>query len=449
MTKDFDFLPGKRLIAIEPHLDDKTLTTRIRISRDLRRYLRKSHFYLRYEQAIDTTQGVLSIPGVALLLPLAWLTGSDLHVRCLDRRFAKAAEALQRSYQAMYPKMPFGTKLIVDELVDSPPNPEASAMLFSGGLDATYTFFANRHLKPRLVQVFGTEFPVSHTKYLNWVKQESSDFARKHGVEISFVYTNFSFLFDLRAINYVFPRVRERVSGDLWKGMGYSLGFLAMTAPLSLGRFNHLIIAAWANKEHADRMRENPDSSSPKIDQQVAWANLRVEHHGCLHRFEKARAMKDWLPGNNLRVCWMASNVNEAANSMNCSRCEKCQRSMVALAIGGADPTQCGFRIDENTGKAIIARLTHRRPKNSHLAFWWGPMQRELPDAIEDDMFGLSEFMKWFQTCDLGNGLDPKPPLLSFDRLYAMFPYPVSRTARTLVYRVIGEPHWMNLDEEE
>ena len=448
MANKTDFLPGKRTIKVESELEGKTLTTRVRISRDLRRYFRKSEFYIRYEQDIHADQGVLNIPGVALLLPLAWLTGSDLHVDCLDRTFADAADKLQRAYQAIYPKMLFGTQLLVEESVDSAPNPEASAMLFSGGMDATYSFFANRHLKPRLMQVFGTEFPVSDTRYLDLVVKESSDFADRHGVDISFVHTNFFFLFDQRAISHHFSRVRERVNGDLWKGMGYALGFLSMSAPLSAGRFNHMIIAAWANKEHADRMRENPDSSSPRVDQKIAWSNLRVEHHGCLHRFEKARAMKDWLPGNHMRVCWMSNKIDEGNSTMNCGRCEKCARTIVALAIGGVDPARCGFTIDEATVNAIKTRLMRRESNNSHMAMWWGPMQREIPDPIDGEMFGLREFMQWFRTFDLGNGLDPKPPLWSIDRLYRTFPYPVSLAARSLVYGILGEPYWLNKKQE-
>jgi len=448
MANETGFLPGKRMIAVESGLEGKTLITRVRISRDLRRYLRKSEFYIRYEQEIQADEGVLNIPGVALLLPLAWLTGSDLQVRCLDRRFADSAEELQRAYRAMYPKMRFGTRLIVDEPVDSPPNPEAAAMLFSGGMDATYSFFANRHLKPRLVQVFGTEFPRSDTRYMDRVVGASTAFAEKHGVDISFIHTNFAFLFDQRAIIHQFSRVRERVNGDLWKGTGYALGFLAMSAPLSAGRFNHMIISAWANKEHADRMRENPDASSPKVDEKIAWSNLRVEHHGCLHRFEKAQAMKDWLPGNHMRVCWLFNELDDSNLTMNCGRCEKCARTIVALAIGGVDPSQCGFAIDQDTVNAIKTRLIGRKSKNSHMALWWGPMQRKIPDEIDGDMFGLREFMEWFRSFDLGNGLDPKPPLWSINRLYRLFPYPVSLAVRSLVYGILGEPYWLNKKEE-
>lgn len=443
------YIPGKRTIFVKPELVGNTLTTTVRVSRDLRSFFRREDFYIRYEQDIDADESVLSIPGVALLLPLAWLTGSNIHVRRLDRTFAEAAEAVQSAFRAVYPRIPFGTQVVVEELADAPPNPEGSAMLFSGGLDATYTFYAKRHLNPRLIQVFGTEFPIANTKFLDLVKKESLAFADRHGVDLSFLYTNFFYLTDHRALFHAFATVRERVNGDIWKGMGYVLGFLAMTAPLSAGRFNHLLIAAWADKERADRMRENPDSSSPKIDQKIAWSNLRVEHHGCMHRNQKVREMKDWLPGNNLRVCWMYDKAMEIGKAMNCSRCEKCARSIVALALGGVDPEQCGFIVYDGTIKYIQGLLAGRIYRSSHMAMWWGPLQLEIPEQIEGDMFGLRGFMEWFRAFDLGDGLDPQPSRFALKPLYRRLPWSIALAIRYFVFGIRGEPYWVNRPEEE
>jgi hypothetical protein len=442
-------IPGKRHILVEPRLDGKTLNTRVKVSRDLRRYFRKDRFFIRYEQEINAGQGTLSIPAVALLLPLAWLTGSRLQVRCLDRTFAAAVEALQTEYSRIYPKIAFGTELIVGELTDSPPNPEGTAMLFSGGLDATYSFFANRHLEPRLIGVFGTEFPLDNEPYLESVRRESASFANRNKVALSFIHTNVPFLFDHRAGIHKFAAVRGKVNGDLWKGMGYALGFLSMTAPLSAGRFNHLIIAAWADRETARNVRENPDASSPRVDEKVAWSNLRVEHHGCLHRYEKAREMRDWLPGNQVRVCWKFEKAQELGDAVNCSRCEKCARTIVALAIGGVDPRLCGFRIDEESIRYIRDRLEKGRSSRSHLSKWWEPMQRQLPDHIEGDMFGLREFMKWFRSYDLGAVVYSPGLSRRAQKVYHRLPYGVAVAVRSLVYKLIGEPYWLNRPEPE
>lgn len=439
MTNKTSYLQGRSTIAVEPDLQDNTLKVRVRCTRDLRRFFQASEFFIRYEDDITAGGGLLGVTAVALLLPLAWLTGSDIRVARLDRTFGQAAEALQREFSAIYPRMPFGTKLIVEEWVDTPPNPEGTAILYSGGMDATYSFFANREKRPRLIQVFGTEYPLSSRNYLEKQKKLSSEFAERNGVPISYLQTELGTLFDNRCVMHRLVPVRERVQGDLWKAMGYALGFLGMTAPLSAGRFNDLIIAAWANEEHANRMRENPDSSSPRVDEKIRWSNLSVHHHGCLHRHEKARAMKDWLPGNPLRVCWTIDGL-ETRTSINCHRCEKCARSIIALAVGGVDPESCGFSITPDTVKFMKELLINKRIPPSHLAFWWGPMQREIPEELEDGMFGLREFLLWFRSFDLGNGLDPVPYKFYLDYIYHRFPYPVSKAIRSIVYGIVREP---------
>ena len=439
MTNRTTYLPGKATIAVEPRFHNNTLKVQVCFTRDLRRFFQASEFFVQYEDDITASDGLLGVTAVALMLPLAWLTGSDIRIDRLDRTFGQAAQALQREFSAIYPKMPFATEVIADEWIDTPPNPEGTAMLYSGGMDATYSFFANRESRPRLIQIFGTEFPLSSKKYLALLRTLSSEFAERHDVPISYVKTDSRFLLNNRCVMHRLVPLRERLSGDLWKALGYALGFLGMTAPLSAGRFDRLIIAAWANREHADRMRENPDCSSPRVDEKIKWSNLSVQHHGCLHRFEKARAMKEWLPGNPLRVCWSREDL-ESRDRINCQRCEKCARSITALAVGGVDPNSCGFSITPDTVQFMKEFLISKEISPSNLAFWWGPMQREVPEDLEDDRFGLRDFLLWFRSLDLGDGLNPVPSRFSLDYLYHRFPYPVSMAFRSIVYGIIGEP---------
>ncbi len=432
--------PSSRTICIEPALTDGTLLTRLRVSRNLRSYFRSFEFELRYEEEIRADDGLLSVPGIAMMLPLAWITGADLHVGCVDRTFLEAAGALQIEYRKIYPLAPFGTRVIADEIVESAPNPNGLALLYSGGLDATFSFFANRERRPRLIQMLGTDISVSNTEYMRLAEKETAVFAAKHGVEVSFVRTNALEVFDPGMVMHRFWRCRERVNGDLWKGMGYALGHLAMTAPLSAGRFDHLMIAAWADRQRANKMRENPDASSPRVDRHIAWSNLRVEHHGCLHRYEKAVAMKDWVPGNLLRVCWFPQSEPGSRRGLNCCRCEKCVRSITALAIAGVDPERCGFTIDQGTLEYMRGVLETRQMKPSHFALWWEPMQRAIPANIEHEMNGLRDFLEWFRAFDFGNGEDPKPHPWSLGELYYRFPYRVAKLVRAIVYGIIGEP---------
>lgn len=439
-----DYLPGKRRMLLETELHGRTLTTYVRHSRDLRRYFRDNYFSLRYSDEIHAGEGLLAIPGLALLLPLIWLTGANVRLPYLDRTFAVAAGQLQQRFSNLYPKIPFGTELEIDNLVDSPPNPEGTASMFSGGMDATYTVFANRQLNPHLVQVFGTEFPCTEAGFMEALKQKTSSFAAQHGFGCSFVETDFRSCVDERALYHTFSRRSGRLNCTLWNGMGFALGFVGIAAPLSAGRFNHLLLAAWAPQEFIDTHPDYTTASSPSTDNRIAWSNLRVEHHGCLHRHEKVSAMKEWLEGEQLRVCWSFDDPSQVDGMMNCSHCEKCARTILALALAGIDPAQCGFTIDPANIAVMRRRLEKREMPDSYLALWWEPMQKQIPAELEGEWFGLREFLAWFRDFDLLAGREVTPSPLSMASLYTRFPYPLALAIRSLIYRVLDEPHWMN-----
>jgi hypothetical protein len=149
--------------------------------------------------------------------------------------------------------------------------------------------------------------------------------------------------------------------------------------------------------------------------------------------------MKDWLPGNDLRVCWNFGEGLEARTAINCQRCEKCARTIVALAVGGVDPGSCGFNITADTVKFLWEFLASGKMPGSHLALWWAPMQREIPEDIKGEMFGLREFLQWFRTFDLGNVEHAPRPVPPVSFLYHRVPLAVSETVRSLVYGIMGK----------
>jgi hypothetical protein len=149
--------------------------------------------------------------------------------------------------------------------------------------------------------------------------------------------------------------------------------------------------------------------------------------------------MKDWLPGNDLRVCWNFREGLEARTAINCQRCEKCARTIVALAVGGVDPGSCGFSITADTVKFLREFLASGKMPGSHLALWWAPMQQEIPENIEGEMFGLREFLQWFRTFDLGNVEHAPRPMPPVSWLYHHVPLGVSETVRSIFYSGMGK----------
>jgi hypothetical protein len=75
-------------------------------------------------------------------------------------------------------------------------------------------------------------------------------------------------------------------------------------------------------------------TSDPFADRLLSTNTLKVIHHGSTHRrVDKVEEIADWdIPQNLLRVC---VEGNFESEFWNCSRCEKCVRTMIPLyALG-------------------------------------------------------------------------------------------------------------------
>jgi hypothetical protein len=74
-----------------------------------------------------------------------------------------------------------------------------------------------------------------------------------------------------------------------------------------------------------------PYGSHPYIDPYFSSEELLIQHTGfSLSRFEKTKLLKDWeLPLNYLRVCNSFKKYSDGV--LNCGKCEKCARTILAL----------------------------------------------------------------------------------------------------------------------
>ncbi len=120
------------MIHIESKFSNDQVENHITVSKDLEKYFVCYDFFSNYDESIYANVAILNIPVLSLVLPLAWITGSDVYVDELDDTFAKSMNALQLEYKKIYPKAPFKTKLIVKSLVKNGFISNDTAILFSG-----------------------------------------------------------------------------------------------------------------------------------------------------------------------------------------------------------------------------------------------------------------------------------------------------------------------------
>jgi hypothetical protein len=298
-------------------------------------------------------------------------------------------------------------------------------------LDSNYSLFSNIALNPRLIMIFGGDIPISNIPFQELVKKEYSDFTRRESLNINFIHTNALEILNRRRVDHFFRKFNYMLEANFLQWMQGSILPLGHAAPLSIGRFNRLLKAATYVEEVAQEFNEYPWDSSPSIDEKIKWANLQVKHDGCIHRHEKVLALKKTLDEHRvkLRVCMSQPKKKNFSGAMNCSRCEKCLRTIAALIIAGIDPSKCGFSIDVTTFENLRNLFEQKKLSKLYALLHWKPLQKLIPEDT-GGRYASEEFFEWFKKIDLDSFARKSDPLLSV--LYYKFPFQISNFVRKI-----------------
>ena len=418
---------------IKNKLSGRKVTGEIIVPQRHRKYIKSTKFFAYYDTDIYADPSIINIPLLATILPLAWITGSDVHLNVIDRRFKESMDHLQQDFKKTYSLGPFTTKIKAKKLTDnkiSLIDTEAkTALLFSGGVDSTYSMVKNLEHKPRLLMIWGVDnFPYPENKS-QWdlIFSTYSEQANRLKLPINLIQTNITQILDEKRINHAFHKVLY--NGSFRFLFQHSLILLPLMAPISIGRFNKLLIASSTGPSRD--FTKLPWGSNPSIDEQMVWADLTVRHDGVIERVEKITSIKPFLDKYNLllKVCLKKLDRPE----LNDGNCEKCIRTMITLILSGIDPNTCGFKVDSSTFMIMKEILSGQVDKRYlvHLA----PIQKTIPPGFEFDLSGSKEFYEWFRNYQF----KPLGNITKFYKTYYNLPYPVARFFN-YIYRKLGIP---------
>jgi len=195
-------------------------------------------------------------------------------------------DQLQQEFKKYYPKVPFITRINVDRLVENRIEADPHrrhALLFSGGVDSTYSLLTHLDLKPRLIMMWGIDDYAYPQRAVHWEKaiEIYEQFAKRRGLILHLIKTNNSQLLHDKRIEHDFHEIM--LNRRLRFTFQHSLMLLPPTAPLSIGRFDRVLIAA-TNDQTANDSRPIPSVSRPGTDEKILWADAEVTHDGYIHR---------------------------------------------------------------------------------------------------------------------------------------------------------------------
>ena len=323
-------------------------------------------YYSKYQMDVSSVpESILVIPFLSNILPIAWFAGFDVEVNDVDANFFECVELVKAEFQKQFPNYELKGRLKAKKKTENNINNTNTAMLFSGGVDAYATYIRTHEKTPDLVTILGADIEINDkeqwTSFTDFIESET--------------------LLKANAKQYIETNVRtfytyqvELLLKDIgwWGKIQHGLSLIGSLAPISY-------IKGYKNIYIASSYTEQIDiawGSTPQIDEKITWAGVSVHHDGYeLKRQDKVDLItqfsSDKKTNFKLRVCY-----SELRNSFNCSKCEKCYRTILGLILNGKNPNHYGFDVNEQVYKNMFELLNYGGASRGMQYFWWELMEK-------------------------------------------------------------------------
>ncbi len=339
---------------------------------------------------------ILLIPFILNIAPIVWISGDEFWLDEMDSDLCDALQKMKAALMNMYPNVLWAGELLVKEKLKFEPVSvdNIACALFSGGLDSFSTSFSHLNQKQILVTVRGSDVKLDDD--IGWanVKKAVSEYSGTFDSEVCFIESNFTSFLNYRMLNNLTPDIRSWWT-LVQHGMGLA-GFMAIP-----GRI-HGASTGYIASSHSYEFSDQPWASCPEIDDNIKWSGFKVQHDG----FEYTRqgkvgvvvnaVKKESLIRPNLRVCYISSG------GKNCSRCEKCLRTMAGLVVAGENYSSYGFDlpVDEFVGslKAMFSKA--RSTFHSNTLFHWKDIQKHISLTSAYNNGPIEDFLHWLKVFD-------------------------------------------------
>lgn len=377
-----------------PVVDGGRVTVPIATEGAAARRLIRADFWAEYEDDLDgAPPGLLLVPVVANLLPVAWVEDFELRIPVLDAEYSSSIDAIRTAWHETYPVLDLKGTVVVERTTDAvlALDPDASLALFSGGLDSLATALAHEDERLTLTPIWGVDVEADDPDAWLSMKERVDEVAIGRGIEVSVIRSNFRrFVYD--------PALNARHApplGNWWRSI-VGIVLPAMTAPV-----------AWARRASRVHIAAShtagfglPHGTNPDIDTATRFAGVEVIHDGFeSNRLQKIAFVTAAMPDHHLLVCSSGS----ATGAGNCMKCMKCLRTMASIVVVGGDPRRHGFAVTDRSFPRLQRMLATGSgfAFNEHEEYFWGNIQEAAAGGVTTSLAGGEEFFAWLAGQDI------------------------------------------------
>lgn len=335
-------------------------------------------FYAHYYDDISNVpKEIAVIPFVANVLPIIWLTDSELVIDGLEKEYADSIDSTKKSFNSMYKTDIFKGKVTVGKRVKITSSEKSKnvSVFYSGGVDSASSLVSclEKNVKPLLITIWETDVSGRNVDDFQALKENAEYIGKKYDLENLFIKTNFR--------NFIYENIltsdllNGRIGDSCWHRIQHCLGLIGHVAPYAYTRniSLHYIPVTLNNRNTVSTC-----GSFPAIYESVKFMDCKINQEGYeLDILEKLKHIVDYFNDLNetfsLRACYMDNGKEH-----NCYECEKYYLTIMGLILLKQDPNNWGLSVDKNRLLEIPNYLKERASDSLINAETWNRIKKEF-----------------------------------------------------------------------
>ena len=333
---------------------------------------------------------IACLPFVYNLAPVVWRLGGQWSEEKLSQQASENLQLARQGMQNLWREYQWMGS-IQGQNKASRPTGKHPALLFSGGLDSTFSAMQLIDKKPVLVTIHGgRDLQLQDESAWQAVETATEKFASAHSLEKIQIRSNFT-----KALTENAYELCPNLPASWWASIQHGMGLAGVAAPaIYSAGCSELFISATHTTGHQAGW-----GSHPTLDGVLDWSAAKANHFGYDHdRTEKILALKTLAEQKQVEIPELIV-CTRRNRSGNCMRCPKCLRTMGSVLANNLEPKLFGFEISKSEAEAHLREYVPGKIKvTDNEVFAWGSISKHAQAAMENNP---SSFVKWLAKLDL------------------------------------------------
>lgn len=372
----------------------------VRINPTLKKRFLRNDFFVEYDSDIDLSlldYSIVIMPFIMNVMTIIWISGDTYFIESMDENLFHSLKKVKEVFKRMYPMTQWNGDLIARRLVKNTILKDQGiedqgrvALLFSGGLDSTSSFFSYLDRKKLLIMAWGQyDTPLKDEELWEKRKKAVVEFASCYDSSCSFFRSNYHDFLNWNVLNRASPEIKNWRIGAV-EGMGWA----GLVAPiLFTKKYTELVLSSSYTWDFPF-----PLGTNPFVDNNIVFGNVHCKHDQFEYaRIDKACNIVEQCKKNNLERPFLKVCQRNASDDNNCCKCRKCYLTMLPLMIYGENPKDYGFNIEKKEVVDSAIQFISRSNLNNFTHYNFKKIREKLEEKMKKgDLidYDLAQFLE-------------------------------------------------------